>query len=88
MVLKLKVGRKGYIILPKSIREAVGIEEGDEVLVEVKDAIIIKPLRRVDKRELRRRIREHVKELREVSGRLEPKPGELKETYFEEEFDE
>ena len=35
MTLRLRVGRKGYIILPKAIREAVGIEEGDEVIVRV-----------------------------------------------------
>ena len=33
--LRLRVGRKGYIILPKAIGEAVGIEESDEVIVRV-----------------------------------------------------
>ena len=33
MTLKLKVGKKGYIILPKAIREAVGIDEGGELIV-------------------------------------------------------
>ncbi len=33
MTLKLKVGKKGYIILPKAIREAVGIDEDDELIV-------------------------------------------------------
>jgi len=28
LTLRLKVGRKGCVILPKAIREAVGIEEG------------------------------------------------------------
>ena len=42
LTLKIKVGRKGYIILPKAIREAVGIDEGDEVIVEVRDGIILK----------------------------------------------
>ena len=37
MTLRLKVGKKGYIIIPKAIRDAVGIEEGDEVEVEVRD---------------------------------------------------
>ena len=35
LTLRLRVGRKSYIILPKAIREAVGIEEGDEVIVRV-----------------------------------------------------
>ena len=35
MGVVLKVRRKGIIILPKRLREAVGISEGDEVVVEV-----------------------------------------------------
>jgi antitoxin PrlF len=35
LTLRLRVGRKGYIILPKAVREAVGLDEGDEVIVEV-----------------------------------------------------
>ena len=42
MTLKLKVGRKGYIILPKAVREAVGIDEGDEVIAEIRDGILLK----------------------------------------------
>ena len=88
MTLKLKVGRKGYIILPKAVREAVGIDEGDEVIVEIKDGIVLKPAKRsvnVDK--LRESLREHVENLREIHGRREPKPGELAQVYLEEEFE-
>ena len=46
MTLRLKVGKKGYVILPKAVREAAGIEEGDEVIVEVDDGIILKPVKR------------------------------------------
>ena len=35
MRVVLKVRRKGVIILPKKLREALGIGEGDEVIVEV-----------------------------------------------------
>jgi len=85
--LRLKVGRKGYIILPKALREAVGIEEGDEVIVEIKDGILLKPLRKVDVEELRNALRKHASRLRNVKGRKEPKPGELSQTYLEEEFE-
>ena len=33
LTLKLKVGKKGYVIIPKAIREAAGVEEGDELIV-------------------------------------------------------
>lgn len=31
----MKVRKKGIIILPKKLREALGVDEGDEVIVEV-----------------------------------------------------
>jgi len=87
LVLKLKVGRKGYIILPKSVREAVGIEEGDEVLVEIKDGIVLKPLRKVDVEVIREKLREHVKKISKIKERKEPVPGELATIGLEEEFE-
>ncbi len=89
MTLKLKVGRKGYIILPKALREAVGIEEGDEVLVEVNDGILLKPIRgKINTERLREALRRHAERLRKVEGRKEPMPGELANLHLEEEFDE
>lgn len=87
MTLKLRVGKKGYIILPKAIREAVGIEEGDEVIVEIRDGILLKPVRRVDEEKLRKAFREHLERIRKIPGLVEPKPGELAEVYLEEEFE-
>jgi len=88
LTLKLKVGRKGYIILPKAIREAVGIDEGDEVIVEIRDGIVLKPAKRsVDVDKLRESLRKHVEILREIRDRREPKPGELAQIYLEEEFE-
>ena len=88
MTLKLKVGRKGYIILPKAIREAIGIDEGDEVIVEIKDGIILKPARRkVDIAKLKESLRRHVEVLKRIPDRTEPKPGELAQAYLEEEFE-
>lgn len=88
MTLRLKVGRKGYVILPKAIREAVGIEEGDEVLVEIGDGIILRPVKsRVDADKLREAFRKHLESLKRIERRKEPKPGELARSYLEEEFE-
>jgi len=87
LTLKLKVGRKGYIILPKAIREAVGIDEGDEVIVEIRDGILKPAKRSVDVDKLRESLRKHVEILREIRDRREPKPGELAQIYLEEEFE-
>jgi len=85
--LRLKVGRKGYIILPKAVREAVGIEEGDEVIVEIRDGIVLKPARSRDVAKLRAALRAHVEKLRRLEGRREPRPGELSRVSLEEEFE-
>ncbi|RLF24422.1 MAG: AbrB/MazE/SpoVT family DNA-binding domain-containing protein [Thermoprotei archaeon] len=88
MTLRLKVGRKGYIIIPKPIREAMGISEGDEVAVEIcEDGILLKPVRRVSLEELKKSLKEHVKRLEVLKERIEPKPGELASIPLEEEFE-
>ncbi|MEB3862238.1 MAG: AbrB/MazE/SpoVT family DNA-binding domain-containing protein [Desulfurococcales archaeon] len=75
--------------MPKAIREAAGIDESDEVVVEDGDGIIIKPVkRRVNEEEVRRSLRAHLERLGEVRGRKEPRPGELARTYLEEEFEQ
>jgi len=86
--LKLRVGRKGYIILPKAIREAVGLDEGDEVIVELGDGIILKPVKRkVNEEDIRKALRRHSERLRGIQDRREPKPGELARAHLEEEFE-
>lgn len=88
LTLRLKVGRKGYIIIPKAIREALGIREGDEVIVEVYDyGILLRPVRRINLEELKKALQEHVEELKKINGRVEPKPGELAGICLEEEFE-
>jgi len=75
--------------LPKAIREAVGIDECDEVIVEVRDGIILKPAKKkVDIEKLRESLRKHVKTLKKIPGRVEPKPGELAQVSLEEEFEQ
>jgi len=88
LTLKLKVGRKGYIILPKSIREAVGIDEGDEVIVEITDGILLKPVKRFDRRKLERALKKHLDNIIRLPDLKEPKPGELATVYLEEEFED
>jgi len=87
LTLKLKIGRKGYVIIPKAIRESVGIEEGDEVIVEVGDGITLKPIKRVNIEELRSALKGHLERLRALPRLKEPTPGEMRIS-LEEEFDE
>lgn len=86
MTLRLKVGRKGYIILPKALREAVGINEGDEVIVEIRDGILIRPIKKFDEDKLRKAFRNHREKLMKLNT-IEPKPGDLKDISLEEEFE-
>ncbi|MDI9644727.1 MAG: AbrB/MazE/SpoVT family DNA-binding domain-containing protein [Candidatus Verstraetearchaeota archaeon] len=86
MELKLKVGKKGYIIIPKAVREIAGIREGDEVLLEVGDEITLKPLRRSDPERLRSALGDHADRISRLEGAREPKPGELSGVHLEEEF--
>ena len=89
MTLRLRVGRKGYIILPKALREAVGIDEGDEVIVEVRDGILIRPAKKsIDVDKVRRLLRDHAMRLRSLQGRREPEPGEAAASSLEEEFEQ
>ena len=87
LTLKLRVGRKGYIILPKAVREAVGIDEGDEIIVEIKDGILLKPVRKFDRKKLEESLKGHLDRIRGIPDLREPKPGELATIYLEEEFE-
>ncbi|MEM2122155.1 MAG: AbrB/MazE/SpoVT family DNA-binding domain-containing protein [Candidatus Bathyarchaeia archaeon] len=42
----LRIGRKGILILPKRLREGLGVGEGDELLAEASGGgIVLKPLK-------------------------------------------
>ena len=42
----MKIRRKGMLILPKKLREAVGLEEGDDVVAEVVgDSLVLRALK-------------------------------------------
>ena len=88
LTLKLKVGKKGYIILPKSIRESVGIEEGDTVTVEVGEGITLLPTKKPDTTRLRRALHEHAERLKTLKEATSPAPDELASISLEEELEE
>ncbi len=44
MSLVVRVGKKSQIVIPKKFREAIGISEGDEIIMDLEDdSIVIKP---------------------------------------------
>ncbi len=48
MRVVLKVGRKGIVVLPKRLREALGVGEGDEIVAEVRGGeAVLRPLKPV-----------------------------------------
>ena len=41
MSITIRVGRKSQIVIPKSLREAIGISEGDEIIMDLEDDTIV-----------------------------------------------
>jgi AbrB family looped-hinge helix DNA binding protein len=81
--LRLKVGPKGQIIIPKTLREKYGIRENGYVLVEVRDDELV-----ITKAPS---IEETLEWIRLRRGRLKARQatlGELSEVDLEGEFDE
>ncbi|MGC8962144.1 MAG: AbrB/MazE/SpoVT family DNA-binding domain-containing protein, partial [Candidatus Bathyarchaeia archaeon] len=66
----------------------VGLDEGDEVSVEVKDGIVLKPVRRFDRKQVEDALKRHLEKLKATPSILQPRPGELSKTYLEEEFED
>jgi len=45
LTIEVRVGRKRTIVIPKAIAEALGIDEGSKLLLELKDDhIVLKPV--------------------------------------------
>ena len=82
----LRAGKGGRVVLPEQIREEFGIDEGDEVVVDIK-AVLKTAERRVDVEGLRESLRAHVERLSGIPTRREPRPGELTRTSLEDEFE-
>ncbi len=85
VTLRLRLGKKGYLIIPKILREKYGFEEGGWVLVELREeGILLKPAADID--ELKKFLRSHVSRLKNLDTKS-PRPGELKGVSLEEEFE-
>ena len=88
MAFRVTVGRGGYVVIPKAVRDLVGIREGDTLFIKVEGRkIILEPEVRVDVDELRRRLRQHRARIRRYLKK-EPRLGDLSRVSLEEEFDE
>jgi AbrB family looped-hinge helix DNA binding protein len=84
--LRIKVGPKGQILIPKVFRDRYGLKEGDAVVIEPEeDGVLIRG--RPSTRETEQEIERHLSELkaRKITG---PRLGELKKVYLEMEFEE
>ena len=80
--LKLKVGPKGQIVIPKIFREKYGIKENSYITVEAREnELIIRRAESIDE------ALEWLKERRKRLGRR-AKLGELAEVDLEEEFED
>lgn len=84
--LKIKVGPKGQILIPKLIRDRYSVKEHGYVLIQPREEGIL--LRgRPSHDEIVSMLSEHVSTLRKV-GVTGPTLGELKSAYLEIEFEE
>jgi len=86
LAVKVVVGRKGCIIIPKSIRELVGIKEGDVLTLTVENGrIVLEPERKASLPEVAKRLREHEERVRKYAK--EARLGDLVGVSLEEEFE-
>ncbi|MEM1569768.1 MAG: AbrB/MazE/SpoVT family DNA-binding domain-containing protein [Thermoproteota archaeon] len=84
--LRVKVGNKGQIFIPKMLRNRYGIQEGGHVVIEpAPEGLLIRGRPSPD--EIMDRLERHVEKLREIRA-LSLKLGELKKAYLEMEFEE
>jgi len=87
LTLKVEVGKKGYIIIPKDIRDLLGIKEGDKLILNVYDGkIILEPERKVDINEILKRLEGHHAKISAYAKSA--KLGDLLYSSLEEEFDD
>jgi AbrB family looped-hinge helix DNA binding protein len=84
--LRLKVGPKGQILVPKVFRDRYALKEGSLVMIEPEECgLLIRG--RPSVQELERETEKHVAELKSM-GIRGPRLGELRQVYLEKEFEE
>lgn len=84
--LRIKVGAKGQILIPKVFRDRYGLKEGDVVVIEPEEGgVLIRG--RPSSQETEQAIERHISELK-AKGIRGPRLGELKKVYLEMEFGE
>jgi AbrB family looped-hinge helix DNA binding protein len=84
--LKLKVGEKGQVLIPKIFRDKYGIREGDEIAMEPREeGLLLKG--RPSKEEALFTLREHASKIRSLHVKS-PKLGELRSVYQEMEYED
>jgi len=84
--LRVRVGDKGQILIPKIFRNKYGIEEGRSVMFEpTVEGLLIKGRPPPD--EVMVKLKEHVEKIRGM-GVEGPSLGDLRKVYLEMEFEE
>ncbi|KPV63574.1 MAG: SpoVT / AbrB like domain protein [Candidatus Bathyarchaeota archaeon BA1] len=84
--LRVKVGNKGHILIPKIFRDKYGMKEGRSVMIEpTVEGLLIRGRPSLD--EVMARLEEHVKKIRSM-GVEGPKLGDLRKVHLEMEFEE
>ena len=84
--LRIKVGAKGQILIPKGFRDRYGLKEGDIVVIEPEEGgVLIRG--RPSPQETEQAIERHISDLK-AKGIRGPRLGELKKVYLEMEFGE
>ncbi len=84
--LRVKVGEKGQILIPKILRDRYGIKEGVQVMIEpTEEGVLIRG--RPSPEEVMSRLWKHLEKIKRlgVSG---PRLGDLRKIYLEIEFEE
>jgi AbrB family looped-hinge helix DNA binding protein len=84
--LRLRVGEKGQVLIPKLFRDKYGIREGQEVAVEAREeGLLLK--RKPSTEEVLDSLTEHSMKIRSLKIKG-PRLGSLKETYHEIEYED
>ncbi|ARM74711.1 AbrB/MazE/SpoVT family DNA-binding domain-containing protein [Acidianus manzaensis] len=84
MTIRIEVGKEGYIIIPKKIRDLLSINEGDILILRVENnKIILEREKKIDIEDIKNKFIQHEKRLSYIR---KPKLGELAEVKIEDEF--